>query len=143
MKHTIRHLLIGLAILAVAGVPFALDFVLPYGFLHVRDIAVVKLKGGLSAWKGSSNDQAGIGRLIASDSKHLSTSSLSFTNEGRRIQSVIRYDDPRFRGRGYLVGTVDGDVFWVSDEGAIEQLPHRKRSKEQVPDDSPPGRGGR
>ncbi len=109
-----------------AATLFLLDQILPYGATHIRDISAVHLRGRLGAWKKSSNDEAefeaGLAELVGSDPRHLSLTSMDFTNRGQRFHAAIRSDDPRFEAKGFLVGTTNCDVFWISRDGATELL---------------------
>ena len=116
-----------IAAIALALIGFAVCQVkLPYGASHFQQIAASKLRGHLSAWKSSSAFPNRIDSLVQSGERSsivLFRTNLSY--QGRAYQSVLRLDSKNFRAEGFLVGTTNAEVFWVSKQGEVKLVEPR------------------
>lgn len=100
---------------------------LPYGKVHLRNTETFILRGHLSVWKSSSAFPGNIESLVAGEHSKMGPFRTNFLYEGRAYSSIIRLDSGKLRGDGFLLGTTNAEVFWVSRNGTVRLMQPQTR----------------
>ena len=119
---------VGLVVLVgIAAVLFSC--VLPYGLEHWKRIEAAQLASILSIWRKQGAVEESLGQFTATNSRvQVFVLKRRLTYNGRICDGIIALDSSSFRGNGILVGSPEGDVYWLDRNGKVQLI--REQSRE-------------